>query len=107
MRKVTLWSAATSVDFRVSFGVDRRRSWADASEGARADRASRTRLYRSGIEIMKDSFRGDPTREGGESRLERAFDRTHGVKTRGRGLRRGMLGEILPGLLREALRRST
>src|SRR5215207_8457399 len=100
MRKVTLWSVSTSVDFRVSFGVDRRRPWADASEGARVARASRTRLNRRGIAIMKDSFRGEPTRASGETRLERALDRRPGVETRGRGgPRRGTLGERFPAPL--------
>src|SRR4051812_19039916 len=60
MRKVTLWSSATSVDLRVSFGVDRRWPWADDGAGARVADTRRRRPNRSGCEIMKDPFQGDP-----------------------------------------------
>src|SRR5947209_2507323 len=96
MRKVTLWSDATSVDFRVSFGVDRRWPWAKAADGARVASASRAAPNRgASCEIMGGSFRrrsgtGERPRTGG-IRLERAFDWSHEAETRGRERRHRVL----------------
>src|SRR4051812_14998273 len=57
MRKVTLWSSATSVDLRVSLGVVRRCPcpWAEAMDGAR-EAETRRRPSRSEPDFMDDPF---------------------------------------------------